>query len=309
VSKKMAIRTEGLTKFYSGKKAVDGLTFTVPSGSIFGFLGPNGAGKTTTFAMLCGFVRPHSGTAWVLDEPLSQLNRVRRRVTALPQDANFPAKRSIEDILRFYGELSGMTSAESSDEAERVLATVDLISARKTRGGALSHGMAKRLGIAQAFLGRPDLVLLDEPTEGLDPRMAHGVRQQIVALKGHATVLVSSHNLAEVQDICDAAAIIDHGRLVTQGSMADLTGADEQVIVTLGDALPSVENILSICECVRKVSASKDGHTLRIALKHLPGVHVENAVTQVLSALIAANGTIGSVQRGGGLEERFLELT
>ncbi len=309
MSGSFAIRTEGLTRRYAGRAVVDGLSFAVPTGSIFGFLGPNGAGKTTTFSMLCGFVRPHAGRAFVLDTPLSDLQRVRRRVTALPQDAQFPARRTIEDILRFYGELGGMTRSEAHHETDRVLASVDLAGARQTRGQALSHGMAKRLGIAQAFLGQPELVLLDEPTEGLDPRMAKTVREMIVALKGRSTVLVSSHNLAEVQDICDAAAILDRGRLVAQGTMDALTGADEQVIVTIGTPMSDVAGILSGRPGVRVAEASPDGRTIRVTLSRAPDVPVEVAITEVLRTLIAAGATIGTVRRGGGLEERFLALT
>lgn len=304
-----AIRTDGLTKRYGRKTAVDGLTFEVPAGAISGFLGPNGAGKTTTFAMLCGFVRPDAGTARVLGEPLGRLAAVRRRVSALPQDARFHPDRTLSDSLAFLGRLQGLASDVAVREADRVLAAVDLADSRKVRGRALSHGMAKRFGIAQAFIGSPELVLLDEPTEGLDPRNAHTVRQMIRSLAGRSTVLVSSHNLAEVEDLCDHAAILDHGKLVTAGPMSDLTGQDEQVLVTLVPGGPDASEILRAIASVRSVAVSPDGTALRIGLRPPPGTPTEAAVTDVLRALIGAGRLVGGVARGRSLEERFLELT
>jgi ABC-2 type transport system ATP-binding protein len=301
-----ALQTEKLTKRYNGRAVVDGLTFQVPKGSLFGFLGPNGAGKTTTFSMLCGFVRPSAGTATVLGQPLSDLPR--RRMAALPQDAKFHPERTLLDSLRFLGELQGLPPDRARAEADRVLAAVDLSDAGKVRGKALSHGMAKRFGIAQAFLGQPDLVLLDEPTEGLDPRNAHAVRQMIRAMAGRATVLVSSHNLAEVEDLCDAAAILDHGKLVAQASMAELTKQDQQVVVGLGVPGSGPAAALKALAVVASVDVSADGRTVRVTLRP-GGQPVEAAITQAIQALVASGATIGTVVRGRSLEERFLELT
>jgi ABC-type multidrug transport system ATPase subunit len=303
----VAIRTDRLTKRYNGRAVVDTLTFEVPKGSIYGFLGPNGAGKTTTFAMLCGFIRPASGSAEVLGQPLSNLPR--DRMAALPQDARFHPERTLEDSLRFMAELQGLPADRARSETDRVLAAVDLNEARKVRGKALSHGMAKRFGIAQAFLGSPELVLLDEPTEGLDPRNAHTVRQMIRTMAGRATVLVSSHNLTEVQDLCDHAAIIDRGRLVAQSSIAEMTGQDQQVLIRLGRTASGSLVTLKACPRVAAVNASPDGLTLRVSLRVRQGDTVEEAITEALAALLQSGATVGSVIRGHSLEERFLELT
>jgi len=303
----IALRTDRLTKRYNGRAVVDALTFEVPRGSIFGFLGPNGAGKTTTFAMLCGFVRPASGDATVLGRPLSDLPR--DRMAALPQDARFHPERSLEDSLRFMAELQGLSPERARAETDRVLAAVDLGDARKVRGKALSHGMAKRFGIAQAFLGTPELVLLDEPTEGLDPRNAHTIREMVRAMAGRSTVLVSSHNLAEVEDLCDHAAIIDHGKLVASSSIADLTGQNQQVLVHLGSAGSGAAAALKGLPRVAGVDASSDGLTLRITLRPAKGEKVEDAITEAIAALLKSGATIGTVVRGQSLEERFLQLT
>jgi len=217
-----AVVTRGLTRLFGTTRAVEGLDLEVPAGAILGFLGPNGAGKTTTFNLLCGFLRPTSGQATVLGEPLSRVSHLRGRFTALPQDARFQPTRNLLDSLRFLGELQGLDRVGARREADRVLQAVGLSEAAHTRGSALSHGMAKRFGIAQAFLGTPELVLLDEPTEGLDPRQAHSVRGMIRALVGHATVLVSSHNLPAIEDICTHVAIIDKGRLVASGTLEEI---------------------------------------------------------------------------------------
>lgn len=302
-----AIRTEGLTKRFGSTVAVDGLGFHVPQGSIFGFLGPNGAGKTTTFSLLCGFARPTSGSATVLGSAPGTLPR--GRMSALPQDARFHPDRTVFDSLCFLAELGGMTPGEARPEAERVLKAVDLADALKVRGKALSHGMAKRFGIAQAFLGSPELVLLDEPTEGLDPRNAHTVREMIRALAGRSTVVVSSHNLAEVEDLCDQAAILDHGRLVTQGTMAELTGTDEQVLIALGDPGRDVKGAVGRVRDVKSVEVSTDGRRLRVRLEAGASRPVEAAISEVLRAVLDAGATVGTVSRGRSLEERFLELT
>jgi ABC-type multidrug transport system ATPase subunit len=305
----IAIRTESLSRHFGNLRAVDGLSFEVPTGSIFGFLGPNGAGKTTTFSLLCGFMRPTAGTAEVLGAPLNALHRVRRRMSALPQDARFHPERTVIDDLRFLAHLGGQSPDDASRDAERVLAAVGLEDARNVKGKALSHGMAKRFGIAQAFLGSPELVLLDEPTEGLDPRMAKGIRDLIRSLAGKSTVLVSSHNLAEVEDLCDHAAILDRGRLVTAGSMAALTGSDELLLITLGAPIDAPSRILAGLPSVKSVEASSDGRRLRVRLASPEGQPFEAVVTRVLDALIRSGALIGTVGRGRGLEERFLEVT
>ena len=307
MSAALAIRTQGLAKSYGDNKAVDGLSFDVPAGSIFGFLGPNGAGKTTTFSLLCGFVRADAGTFQLLGEAPGVVPR--RRMTALPQDAKFHPVRSVFDSLRFLAELGGLGHDAAVLEAERVLTAVGLADARAVRGRALSHGMAKRFGIAQAFLGSPELVLLDEPTEGLDPRTAHQIRELIRSLAGRSTVVVSSHNLVEVQDICDRAAIIDHGKLVTLGTIAELTGQDEQLFITLGEGSPASRDVLLGLPEVRHFDLAPDGIHLRVALRAVAGVTVEGSITTVLRVLIQGGATIGSVTRGRSLEERFLEVT
>lgn len=305
----VAVRMERVTRRYGARVALDGLSLEVPEGSIFGLLGPNGAGKTTTFSILCGFVRPSSGRVFLLGEPLSRLDRVRNRMAALPQDARFQPNRTLRDCLRFLGELSGLGPDEARREGDRMLEAFGLAEARDVPGRAVSHGMARRFGLAQAFLVPADLVLLDEPTEGLDPRVAHEVRERIRSVGRRATVVVSSHNLAEVQDLCDAAAILDRGRLVVQGTMGELTESDEKVLVALGPGSPDLSAAVGALPRVTAVERSPGGDRLRVTLRPEAGEPIEAAITAVLRALMDGGATIGGVTRGRTLEERFLEMT
>ncbi|HOU52665.1 MAG TPA: ABC transporter ATP-binding protein [Myxococcota bacterium] len=302
-----AVRTSGLTRRYGGRAVVDGLDLEVPRRSLFALLGPNGAGKTTTFAMICGFVRPHSGRIEVLGQPSSRLPL--RRISALPQDAHFHPERTVWDAMIFLAELQGLPPPRARSEATRVLEVVGLWDSRHLRGRELSHGLAKRFGVAQAFLGEPELVLLDEPTEGLDPRNAHAVREMIRQMARTATVLVSSHNLAEVEDLCDHAAILDRGRLVTQAPMADLTGQDQHLFLRLAEVGHEVATALASLPGVRSVETEEDGHRLHLMLRPTEGQSIDRLVTDVLRVVIDRGALIGSVTRGRRLEERFLELT
>jgi len=304
-----AVVLEGLTRRFGSRTALDGLTLSVPEGAVFGFLGPNGAGKTTTFAILCGFLRPSAGRARVLGEPIEHLHRVRDRIAALPQGAAVWPNRSIRDSLRFLAELSGMESPEARRRADELLEAFGLAQARDVAGRALSHGMAKRFALAQVFLAPADLILLDEPTEGLDPRAASEVRERVRALSRRSTVIWSSHNLAEVEDLCDEAAILDRGRLVTQGTIAALTTRDEKVLITLGPGAPPAVEAVRAIPGVREVERSADGSRVRVTLQSDPDAPPEVRITAILRALMDRGCTIGSVRPGRTLEERFLELT
>ena len=305
----LVLETRGLSKRFGPTQALDGLSFGVPRGSIFGFLGPNGAGKTTTFSILCGFIRPSGGEAWVLGEPVGRVDALAGRLSALPQDAHFVPSRSVGDSLRYLAELGGLPRQRIAEEVNRVLTVVGLKDADGVRGRALSHGMAKRFGLAQAFLGQPELVLLDEPTEGLDPRNAQQVRRVIRELATSATVVVSSHNLSEVQDLCDHAAILSKGKLVTLGSMEELTATDEQVVITLGTNASDPRPALKDLTTIEDARWDAEQHRLHLRLRLGPTDKPEGAITETLRLLIAEGATISTVRRGQALQERFLKVT
>ncbi|HNZ02959.1 MAG TPA: ABC transporter ATP-binding protein [Myxococcota bacterium] len=305
----LAVVTTSLTRRFGSLVAVDNLNLEVPTGSIFGLLGPNGAGKTTTFSMICGFVRPTEGSVTVLGFPVKEFPFSSGRLSALPQDAKFYPDRTVFDSMIFLGTLGGLTASEAARQSEELLAKVDLTNAGSMKGGHLSHGMMKRFGIAQAFLGRPDLVLLDEPTAGLDPRNAYTIRQMIRALAGTATVVVSSHNLAEVQDLCTHAAIINHGRLVSAGPMDELTSRNQEVVLTIGNLNEAILQRIQALAGVTGATALHDGSGVKVLFETNVDREADQAVSAIVAGAIAAGASVSGVKRGKDLEQRYLEVT
>jgi ABC-type multidrug transport system ATPase subunit len=214
------VRTDRLTKRYGARVAVDAVDLTVRRGEVYGFLGPNGAGKTTTLRMLLGLVRPTSGTVRVLGRPAGRPS-VTERVGALVEGPGFYPYLSGRDNLRALARYRGLPRAE----VERVLDVVALADRGDDRFRGYSLGMKQRLGVAAAMLGDPELVVLDEPTNGLDPAGMADMRALVVSLaRGGQTVLLSSHLLAEVQEICDRVGVINDGRLLREATVAELRG-------------------------------------------------------------------------------------
>ena len=222
-----AIEIEGLTKRFGAVAAVDDLSFCVPAGHVVGFLGSNGAGKTTTLRMLLGLVAPTGGRATFNGRPYRELPRPLHQVGAVLEAANFHPGRTARAHLRIHA-LAGDSPRSRVDE---VLDQVGLASAGDRRVGGFSLGMRQRLGLATAMLHDPEILILDEPANGLDPEGVRWLRDLIrgLAAGGH-TVLVSSHLLAEVAQTVDSVVIIDHGRLITQSSLPELTAQAGMVV-------------------------------------------------------------------------------
>src|SRR5262245_11631464 len=170
-----AVRIEDLTKAFGRTVALDGVTFDIPSNSIFGLVGPNGAGKTTLFSLAAGFLKPDRGWVEVLGIDVESISQLRGRLSILPQDALFQANVPILEQLIFFGRLTGLSYEGAREEALQSLQIVGLGEVTRKNPRVLSHGMAKRLGIAQAFLGAPEVIILDEPTSGLDPANARSI--------------------------------------------------------------------------------------------------------------------------------------
>jgi ABC-2 type transport system ATP-binding protein len=228
------LHLDGLTKHYGHRVAVDGLSCSMPPGVVAGFIGPNGAGKTTTMAMLLGLVRPSSGTATILGQPIEHPERYLGRVGALVEGpALWPALSGVEN-LQLIARLDG--GAEEGIDA--VLEVVGLSERSRDRFGTYSLGMKQRLGIAAALLGDPRLLILDEPTNGLDPVGISEMRELIRRLAtGDRAVLVSSHVLSELEQVCDWLLVIDRGQLVYAGDSAGFAsrGRAEIVVAPLVD--------------------------------------------------------------------------
>lgn len=213
-----AVSIRGLVKSFGGVRAVDGLDLDVPRGSVLGFVGPNGAGKTTTVRMLLGLAEPTAGDLSVLGvRPRAAL----RRIGYLPDVPGYYPWMPAEEFLRFIASLFGLTGADAD---ARVSALLDMsgLAGVRTRIGGFSRGMRQRLGIAQALVNAPELLVLDEPTSALDPMGRKDVLDMIDQLRGRTTVLFSSHILSDVERVCDRVAILDHGRLRAQGTLKDV---------------------------------------------------------------------------------------
>ena len=303
-----AIELRSVTRKFGSVTAVNEVSFTVPDGSVFGLIGPNGAGKTTTFSMLAGFLAPTSGEMFVLDHRPDAVASLKGKLGVLPQDALLPPNEKVGDFLVFLGRLQGMTTSDARASAEQVLGEVDGASWWSTKCGTLSHGMAKRVGIAQALLGNPRVVLLDEPTAGLDPRVAYHVRQLVKSRKGKVTLVVSSHNLQELEEICDAAAILDRGQLVAAGTMAELTASAEEVRFLLGRG-PVPEDPVRALPDVKHVGFDKATRELTVSFDKTSGADAEEMIARVLAVLLAEKARISGVSKGRGLEQRVMELT
>ena len=220
-SPELAVRAESLTKRFGDVVAVEDLSFELERGTITGFLGPNGAGKTTTLRMVVGLVAPTSGRALVFGRPYVQLAEPSRQVGAALEAADFHPGRSGRDHLRMLAEAVDLPSSR----VEEVLRLVELEGAAGRRVKTYSLGMRQRLGLATALLGDPELLILDEPANGLDPAGVRWLRDFLRDFAaGQRTVLISSHVLAEVAQTVDDVVIINHGRLVTEASLEELIG-------------------------------------------------------------------------------------
>jgi ABC-type multidrug transport system ATPase subunit len=300
---------------------------TIQAGSVFGLIGPNGAGKTTTFSMMAGYLHATEGSIEILGFAPSMVDELRGKLGVLPQDALLPANDRVGEFLVDMARLQGISSDDATRSARDVLQEVDGNSWWGQRCGALSHGMAKRVQLAQALLGTPSVVLLDEPTAGLDPRIAYEVREIIKSRKGRCTMVVSSHNLGELEEVCDAAAILDRGRLMASGTMADLTAATEQVrfrvpplssgppvslTAVAGADAPTKAPMAAIRELPMVTLAEYDDERGELIVhfdRSKPDVDAEQVIGAVLWVLLQQRVRISGVSKGRGLEQRVMDLT
>src|ERR687890_1122890 len=239
-----AIETTDLRKRYGQVEALAGLSMSVGRGEVFGFLGPNGAGKTTTVKLLLGLAQPTSGSAKVLGAPIGDL-ATRRKIGYLPELFRYQPWLRAREVLTLHAELIGMPRSRRRPAATEALDIVGLADRANDTVGKFSKGMQQRLVLATALLGEPALIVLDEPTSALDPVGRVDVRGIVRAAADRgAAVFLNSHLLAEVEQVCDRVAIIDHGRVVALGDLDDVLGVAETQIRVTGvsaDDLPAFE--------------------------------------------------------------------
>jgi ABC-2 type transport system ATP-binding protein len=237
-----AVALTGVTKIFPGAfqrrsiAAVRDLTLEVAPGQIYGLLGPNGSGKSTTLKIILGLVPPTRGRIEIFGRENDRVAS-RESVGFLPESPYFYKYLTGEETLRFYGKLCGLRGGSLKQRVEKMLAQVGLIDARNRRLGGYSKGMLQRIGLAQALIQEPALLVLDEPTAGVDPAGAREIRDLILDLKSRGTtVLLSSHLLGQVQEICDRVGILANGVLVREGALSDLLGVENQTQLILENA-------------------------------------------------------------------------
>src|ERR1035438_3461495 len=300
-----AIKTTGLTKTYGEKRALDDVNLVVPEGSIFGFLGPNGAGKTTTLRILTGLARPTSGSVQILGHDVAMAgNEVRADIGFLPDVPGFYEWMTAEGLLRFAGGLFGIGGPVLE---QRVAMLLDLagLGAVKTKIGGYSRGMKQRLGVAQALVNAPKLLLLDEPTSALDPIGRKDVLDMLTSLRGRTTVFFSTHILSDVERVCDTVAILDQGRVVAHGPINELKaryGVQKVVVEVTSDGDELAEEI-GRQSWATAVARGSEG-AIEITVADM------SAAQREIPAMVAARNTGMSRMEAGemGLEEVFVEL-
>ena len=253
------IEARGLRKLYGSFAAVDGLDLTIEAGTVFGVLGPNGSGKTTTILMLMGLTEITAGTVRVMGlDPARQPLQVKRLVGYMPDSVGFYDHLTARHNLRFTGRLAGVPAGELDGRIEAALARVALMPQIDKPAGALSHGMRRRLGLADMLLKRPRIAILDEPTSGLDPAATHEFLDLIRDLKREGmTILLSSHLLDQVQAVCDRVGLFAKGKMVLEGSVGDLArqvlGARHRVVIEARgpDVTASVQRVAGVARAER----------------------------------------------------------
>jgi ABC-2 type transport system ATP-binding protein len=300
------IRVSGLTKDYGARRAVDRVTFEAEQGEVLGFLGPNGAGKTTTMRILAGYMPPTEGEAIVAGyDVVTESLEVRRRVGYLPETVPLYTDMVVFDYLKFMADLRHLPNAdERVDDALEMVGMVDRASGYI---GSLSKGMRQRVGLAQALLHKPEVLILDEPTIGLDPGQVVEVRELIRSIGKERTGMLSTHILTEAQNICDRVLIINKGKIVAEDTpenlQARLVGSERVILRVRGDS-DGLPKIIGKVKGVQGAEPQPDGS---VEFEFAPGQDVR---PEVAKAVIKEGFDLLEMRPVGmSLEEIFLELT
>lgn len=300
------IRTTGLTKDYGARRAIDNLTFEANQGEVVGFLGPNGAGKTTTMRILAGYMPPTFGTAQIAGfDVVEESIEVRRRVGYLPETVPLYSDMTVFDYLKFMADLRHIPNGD-----EMVDNALEMVQMEQRADGYISNlskGMRQRIGLAQALLHKPEVLILDEPTIGLDPAQVVEVRNIIREIGKARTVLLSTHILSEAQQLCDRVLIINKGRIVAEDTpenlQARLVGAERSILRIKGDA-EELMPLISKINGVQEIKIRPDG---AMEFQFAPGVDVR---PEVAKTVVQSGFDLLELSPVGlSLEEIFLELT
>ncbi|MFY9926085.1 MAG: ABC transporter ATP-binding protein [Opitutaceae bacterium] len=309
-----AIEVTRLVKTYAGVTAVNDISFTVPKGEIIGFLGPNGAGKSTTMRILTGYLPATSGQVSICGYAVaSEPDSVKRRIGYMPENNPLPEEMRVSEYLYFRGRLKEVPRAKLGSRIDEVLELCDLKRVRHKIIGKLSKGFRQRVGIAESVLAEPPVIIMDEPTIGLDPHQILIVRDLIGSLRGRMTVLISSHILPEIEMTCDRVLIINQGRIVAQGTPADLRrevlGQSAYEIEAAG-ALASLPFLLGSIDPGLSVASEGPVDAQGFRTITLTTLSSEDAGEAILRACLSEGLRVRSLSRAHPtLEDVFLAAT
>ena len=282
------IEIEDLVKFYGEKKAVDHITFDVKEGEILGFLGPNGAGKSTTMNILTGYLSATSGRVRVgghdiLEEPAA----AKKNIGYLPEQPPIYPDMTVTEFLRFVCDLKGVERKAKNPHIQEVMEVVQIAHVSKRLIRNLSKGYKQRVGLAQAMIGNPKVLVLDEPTVGLDPTQIIEIRRLIRRLRKQHTVILSSHILPEIQAVSDRIAIISNGKIVAMDTPEALTKSvsdGENIILSFEADAPLVVKKINEMHDVRRVTIQKQGKIGRISIDISPGKDIRKDISSLMAA-------------------------
>jgi len=302
------IQAEGLTKFYGNYKAIDSLSFHIDDGEIVGFLGPNGAGKTTTMRILTGYMPPNAGTATIAGyDVMEESLEARRHVGYLPESVPLYKEMTVWQYVDYMASLHGMRNPQRGERVEEVLDTVDMIDRADSLISSLSKGMRQRVGLAQALVHEPDVLILDEPTIGLDPGQVHEVRDLIRQMGQARTVLLSTHILSEVEQLCSRVLIIHKGQIVAEDrpqTLATRLQGTQRFMVRVANASP--EDVAAV---VRKLPSVVDVQPIEQGVEVTSGKDTD-ARPAVAKAVVGHSWDLTELRSlDMSLEDIFLQLT
>lgn len=309
------IEINNLVKYYGDKKAVNGISFNVKKGEVLGFLGPNGAGKSTTMNIITGYLSSTSGTVKVngydiLENPIE----AKRCIGYLPELPPLYLDMTVLEYLNFICDLKGVKRSERKEQLARIISMVKIVDVADRLIGNLSKGYKQRVGIAQALVGNPDIIILDEPTVGLDPNQVIEIRKLIKFLSKEHTVILSSHILSEIQAVCDRVVIINKGKVAAIDSITDLagklSGTSKLLLVAKGKEKDVINAIKSIPGISSAYSRMTDGDINEIVIETDTSKEVGDVRTGIFYAMSRNNFPILEFRSlDPTLEEMFLSIT
>lgn len=301
-----ALSTRDLVKRYGRRRALDGLTLSVPRGGVLGLVGPNGAGKTTWMMTVAGMIVPSGGTIDLLGQGPFDADVHAGRLGFLPQDSELPLEATPAGLLHRYARLQGMRPGEAVQATAAMLKTVNLDERAASPIRTLSHGMRKRVALAQSFLGCPDVVLLDEPLNGLDPVEADRVRRFLLTRRGRQTIVISSHNLHDVEALCTHVAFVEQGRVVRMDALDRITRAAERVAYALGGEVDRTALVAALSQVLPMARFSWQGDVQLVCECDEVGGVAE--INRLLLPILLARASVLSVVPGVPLEEVALSV-